>query len=135
MPSPANLAIPGVGPVNVEWVREILGARIVTVSVTMGRDITTVAQRGRHVPAELLTAMIKSSGHVDDRGFSDREYLELDHCEVDHAKGGSTARSNPVWLMRDSPLTKIEGLAASARLSWSAAKRRLEPTEHRARRQ
>ena len=26
-----------------------------------------------------------------------REYLELDHCEIDHAKGGPTAKWNLAW--------------------------------------
>ena len=52
--------IPGVGPVNVEWVRELLGEAFVTAIIKKGKDITTVAHLGRHIPAELQTAMIVS---------------------------------------------------------------------------
>src|SRR5262249_26490021 len=50
--------IPGVGPVNVDWVRRVLGEAFVTAIVKKGRDITTVAHFGRHIPAHLRTAMI-----------------------------------------------------------------------------
>ena len=42
--------IPGVGPVSVEWVRELLGTAFVTAIVKKGKDITTVAHFGRHIP-------------------------------------------------------------------------------------
>jgi hypothetical protein len=89
--------IPGVGPVNTVWVQEMLGASFVTAIVRKGKDITTVAHLGRHVPAELRTALIVSGRECSIEGCSGREYLELDHCEVDHAKGGPTAWWNLAW--------------------------------------
>jgi Domain of unknown function (DUF222) len=44
--------IPGVGPVDVNWVREQLGSAFLTAVITKGKDILTVAHVGRHVPAE-----------------------------------------------------------------------------------
>jgi hypothetical protein len=90
--------IPGVGPVNAGWVRELLGEAFVTAIVKKGRDITTVAHFGRHIPAELRTAMIVSGRECSIAGCHGREYLELDHCEIDHAHGGPTARWNLQWL-------------------------------------
>jgi hypothetical protein len=90
--------IPGVGPVNARWVREVLGEAFVTAIVEKGKDITTVAHLGRHIPAELRTAMIVSGRECSIVGCTGREYLELDHCEVDHAKGGPTAKWNLTWL-------------------------------------
>jgi hypothetical protein len=90
--------IPGVGPVNVEWVRGILGAAFVTAIIKKGKDISTVSHFGRHIPAELRTAMIVSGRECSVVGCSGREYLELDHCEVDHAQGGPTAWWNLCWL-------------------------------------
>jgi hypothetical protein len=90
--------IPGVGPVNVEWVRELLGTSFVTALVKKGTDITTVAHFGRHIPAELQTAMVVSGRECSVEGCHGREYLELDHCVVDYAKGGPTARWNLAWL-------------------------------------
>jgi Domain of unknown function (DUF222) len=90
--------VPGVGPVNVECVRGLLGEAFVTAIIKKGRDISTVAHLGRHVPADLRTAMIVSGRECSVEGCSGREYLELDHCEIDHAKGGPTAWWNFCWL-------------------------------------
>jgi hypothetical protein len=90
--------IPGVGPVNAKWVRELLGEAFVTAIVKKGKDITTVAHLGRHIPAELHTAMVVSGRECSIEGCTGRDYLELDHCEVDHAKGGPTAKWNLTWL-------------------------------------
>jgi hypothetical protein len=90
--------IPGVGPVNTQWVREMLGESFLTAVVKKGKDITTVAHLGRHVPAELRTALIVSGRECTIEGCSGREYLELDHCEVDYAKGGRTEWRNLAWV-------------------------------------
>jgi hypothetical protein len=90
--------IPGVGPVNTVWVHGMLGASFVTAIVKQGKDITTVAHLGRHVPAELRTALIVSGRECSIDGCSGREYLELDHCEVDFAQGGVTGWRNLTWL-------------------------------------
>jgi hypothetical protein len=82
--------IPGVGPVNVAWVREILGEAFVTAVIKKGRDITTVAHFGRHIPAHLRTAMIVGGRECVIEGCDARGYLEIDH-EIDHAQGGPTA--------------------------------------------
>jgi hypothetical protein len=91
-------AIPGVGPVSVEWVRELLGTAFVTALVKKGKNITTIAHFGRHIPAELQTAMVVSGRECSVAGCHGREYLELDHCVVDFAKGGPTTRWNLAWL-------------------------------------
>ncbi|MGZ4799235.1 MAG: hypothetical protein ACXVJW_18340 [Acidimicrobiia bacterium] len=90
--------IPGVGPVNAEWVRDLLGSAFVTAVIKRGKDITAVAHFGRHIPAELRTAMTVSGRECTIDGCSGREYLELDHCEIDHAKRGPTAWWNLIWL-------------------------------------
>jgi Domain of unknown function (DUF222) len=90
--------IPGVGPVDTGWVREMLGESFVTAIVKKGKDITTVAHLGRHIPAELRTALIVSGRECSIEGCSGREYLELDHCEVDFAKGGLTEWRNLAWV-------------------------------------
>jgi hypothetical protein len=90
--------IPGVGPVSVGWVQSLLGSAFVTAVVKKGKDITTVAHFGRHIPAELQTAMVVSGRECSVAGCHGREYLEVDHCQIDHAKGGPTARWNLAWL-------------------------------------
>jgi hypothetical protein len=91
-------AIPGVGPVNAAWVRDILGDAFLTAVIKKGRDITTVAHLGRHVPAELVTAMIVGGRECDIVGCHSRGYLERDHSEIDYANGGPTAWWNLTWL-------------------------------------
>jgi hypothetical protein len=90
--------IPGVGPVNVEWARQLLGDAFVTAVITKGRDIATVAHVGRHVPAEVRTAMLVGGRECDVEGCECRTYLELDHSEIDYAAGGPTAYWNLTWL-------------------------------------
>ncbi len=101
--------IPGVGPVSVEWVRELLGSAFVTAVITKGKDITTVAHFGRHIPAELRTAMIVSGRECSIEGCTGREYLELDHCEIDHADHGPTAWWNLTWLCSIHHTRKTQG--------------------------
>ncbi len=101
--------IPGVGPVNAQWVREILREAFVTAIIKKGKGITTVAHFGRHIPAELRTAMIVSGRECSIEGCTSRDYLELDHCEVDFAKGGPTARWNLAWLCSPDHRRKTEG--------------------------
>ncbi len=85
--------IPGVGPVSVEWVREMLGESFITAIVKKGRDIATVAHFGRHIPAHLRTAMIVAGRECVIEGCESRGYLEIDHCDVDYAEGGPAS-----WL-------------------------------------
>jgi hypothetical protein len=84
-------SIPGVGPVNVAWVREMLGEAFVTAVIKNGRDIKTVAHFGRHIPAHLRTAMILGGRECVIVGCHAHGYLEVDHCEIDYAKGGPAA--------------------------------------------
>jgi hypothetical protein len=90
--------IPGVGPVNVEWVRSLLGDAFLTVAIKKGKDITTVAHLGRHVIAEVQTALIVSGRECSIEGCTGREYLERDHSEIDFAADGPTAFWNLIWM-------------------------------------
>jgi hypothetical protein len=89
--------IPGVGPVSVEWVRELLGSAFLTAIIKKGKDIVTVAHLGRHVPAEIQTALLVSGRECDVVGCNHRGYLERDHTD-DYARGGPTAFWNLGWL-------------------------------------
>ena len=89
--------VPGVGPVSVAWARELLGTAFLTAVIKKGRDITTVAHFGRHVPAELQTALIAAGRTCVIEGCDARGYLERDHSEIDHARGGPTAWWNMTW--------------------------------------
>jgi len=89
--------IAGVGPVDPAWVKEILGESFLTAIVKNGKDISTVAHLGRHVPAEVMTALIVQGHECGIEGCHNRGYLERDHMQ-DYAKGGPTAIWNMLWL-------------------------------------
>ena len=89
--------IPGVGPVDVEWVKELLGESFLKAIIKNGKDITTVAHLGRHVPAEVMTALIVNGHECGIEGCHNRGYLERDHIQ-DYAKNGPTAFWNLLWL-------------------------------------
>jgi hypothetical protein len=86
--------IPGVGPVNAAWVRHIRGDAFVAAVIKHGRDIKTVAHFGRHVNAELRTALLaRDRRECDVEGCWCRNYLEIDHIK-DVSKGGVTSLAN-----------------------------------------
>ncbi len=89
--------IPGVGPVDVAWVKELLGSAFLTAVIKKGKDILTVAHLGRHVPAEVMTALLVNGRECDVEGCNHRGYLERDHID-DHANGGPTSFANLRWL-------------------------------------
>jgi hypothetical protein len=90
--------IPGVGPVNVPWVRSLIGDAFITAVVKKGKDITTVAHFGRHIPAELRTALIVGGRECVVEGCRCRGYLEIDHQDLDFAQGGPAAMWNLGWM-------------------------------------
>jgi hypothetical protein len=120
--------IPGVGPVSVDWVRELLGSAFVTAVIKKGKDIATVAHFGRHIPAELQTAMIVGGRECDVEKCHARGYLERDHSEVDYAKGGPTAYWNLAWLCYLHHQLKSRGWQLGPR-DPTTGKRRLCPPE------
>ncbi len=89
--------IPGVGPVDVAWVKALIGSAFLTAVIKRGKDILTVAHLGRHVPAEVMTALIVDGRECDIEGCHHRGYLERDHRHG-HAKGGPTSYKNLGWL-------------------------------------
>jgi hypothetical protein len=118
--------IPGVGPVSVDWVRGMLGAAFVTAVIKNGQDITTVAHLGRHIPAELRTALLVSGRECTIDGCTGREYLELDHCEIDYARQGPTAWWNLTWLCSPHHTKKTQGWQLGPP-DPNTRKRRLDP--------
>ena len=89
--------IPGVGPVDVSWVRSLLGSAFLTAVIKKGKDITTVAHLGRYVPVEVQTGLVVQGHECGIRGCGMRGYLERDHRR-DYAKGGPTSLDNLGWL-------------------------------------
>jgi hypothetical protein len=118
--------IPGVGPVSAEWVRGLLGTAFVTAVVARGKDITTAAHLGRHISAELQTALLVSGRECSIVGCTGREYLERDHCEIDHARDGPTAFWNLAWMCSIHHMLKTRGWILGPPDPFTG-KRRLDP--------
>lgn len=104
--------IPGVGPVNVAWVRDMLGDAFLTATIANGVDIHTVAHFGRHINATLRTALLVQGRECDIEGCGQRGYLEIDHRH-DHAKGGPTSLRNLGWLCAQHHRLKTQGWTLS----------------------
>ncbi len=117
--------IPGVGPVNVQWVRSLLGEAFVTAVIGKGKDIRTIAHFGRTINAHLRTALIAGGRECDIEGCTVRHYLEIDHSEIDHAKQGPTAWWNLGWLCSKHHRLKSSGWKLGARAP--NGKRKLVP--------
>jgi Domain of unknown function (DUF222) len=100
--------IPGVGPVDVRWARDLLGSAFLTAVVKRGKDILAVAHIGRHIPAELRTALVVSGRECEVDGCHVRGYLERDHT-FEYGKGGATSFSNLGWLCYTHHRRKTDG--------------------------
>lgn len=122
--------IPGVGPVDPDWVREIFGEAFLTLIVRRGKDITTVAHVGRHIRAELRTALLVEGRECVVEGCNGRGYLEIDHRH-DFAKGGPTKRSNLDYLCAPHHDRKSKGWQLGA-ADPRTRKRKLRPPPARA---
>ncbi len=122
--------IPGVGPVDVNWVKELLGTTFVTAIIKKGKDILTVAHLGRHIPAEVQTALLVSGRECDIEDCNHRGYLERDHIH-DHANGGPTSFANLGWLCYRHHRLKTSGWTLGPR-NAQTRKRTLRPPPERA---
>jgi len=118
--------IPGVGPVGVAWVRERIGAAFVTAIIKKGKDVRTVAHLGRHIPVELMTALLVGGRECVVEGCSGRAYLEIDHSEIDYSAGGPTALWNLDWECWTHHRLKTQGWILGPP-DPATGKRRLDP--------
>jgi hypothetical protein len=93
-------------------VQSLLGDAFVTAIIRNGKDIRTVAHLGRHIPALLRTALTVNGLECCVEGCTCRGYLEFDHSDIDHAKGGLTNFENIGPLC--SPDHKLKSQAGSS---------------------
>ena len=92
--------IPGVGPVSVEHVRDLLGEALVELIIAKGTDVTTVYSAGRHIPKRVQSALLLRDPRCVVPGCDARLGLENDHWVTDFAKGGLTALDNLARVCR-----------------------------------
>ena len=92
----------GTGPVQVsEVMGVILAGAFVKVVAHNGTDITRVVHHGRHIPAELMSAIVERDGYACVRpGCGGSVNLEVHHYKVDHANGGPVAYWNLCTVCR-----------------------------------
>jgi hypothetical protein len=92
--------IAGVGQVPVATARKLLGDGYLTILVTRGADVTTVAHAGRSVPADVDAALTARDRTCCVPGCEVTEPLERDHRVLPFIDGGTTALSNLARLCR-----------------------------------
>ena len=85
--------IPGIGPIPVPVARQLAGDSILSVLVTDGVDVTTVAHAGRTIPASVRRALIERDPQCVVPGCEVREGLEIDHV-LPFGEGGTTSLGN-----------------------------------------
>ncbi|MGD0314273.1 MAG: DUF222 domain-containing protein [Acidimicrobiales bacterium] len=89
--------IPGIGPIPVDVARRLAVDSILSVLVTDGVDVMTVAHAGRTIPASLRRALIERDQVCAVPGCDVREALEIDHVDP-FSRGGPTRLANLVRL-------------------------------------
>ena len=89
--------IPGVGPIPVEVARQLAVDSILSVLVTDGVDVSTVAHAGRTIPAAVRRALLERDQTCAVPGCDLRDGLEIDHL-LPIGEGGITTLDNLVRL-------------------------------------
>jgi len=85
--------IPGIGPIPVDVARRLAADSILSVLVTDGVDVTSVAHAGRTIPSAIRTALIERDPICVVPGCGVREALEIDHV-LPFTDGGPTSLAN-----------------------------------------
>ena len=75
--------IPGVGPVGVEYARDLLGGALVELLIAKGTDVTTVYSAGRQVPMRVRSALLLRDPRCVVPHCDARLGLENDHWVTD----------------------------------------------------
>jgi hypothetical protein len=85
--------IPGIGPIPVDVARRLATDSILSVLVTDGVDVTSVAHAGRTIPGAIRTALLERDPICVVPGCDVREGLEIDHV-LPFTDGGPTSLAN-----------------------------------------
>lgn len=91
--------IPGVGPIPVEVARRLAVDSFLSVLITDGVDVTTVANVGRTIPASVRRAILERDQCCVVPACGHREDLEIDHIDP-FGQGGPTRLDNLCRLCR-----------------------------------
>jgi hypothetical protein len=85
--------IPGIGPIPVDVARRLAADSILSVLITDGVDVTSVAHGGRTIPGAIRTALLERDSICVIPGCDVRDGLEIDHV-LPFADGGPTILAN-----------------------------------------
>ncbi|MGH9097451.1 MAG: DUF222 domain-containing protein [Acidimicrobiales bacterium] len=85
--------IPGIGPIPVDVARRLAADSILSVLITDGVDVTSVAHAGRTIPGAIRTALIERDPVCVVPGCGIREGLEIDHL-LPFGNDGPTSLAN-----------------------------------------
>ena len=86
-------SIPGIGPLPVALVRQILGDSLLELVITEGQDVRAVVTNSRHIRRALQIALEERDPTCCVPGCEMSDPLETDH-RTDFAKGGPTSLDN-----------------------------------------
>lgn len=92
--------VPGVGPVPLKVIENVVGDAMGKLVVSNGVDVTTVCHLGRTVPAHVETALEARDRSCVVPDCDVTLSLEIDHWQVPFAQGGPTALWNLARLCR-----------------------------------
>ncbi len=92
--------VPGVGPVPLAAIENVVGDATARLVIDSGVDVTTVCHLGRTVPSHVETALEARDRTCVVPGCDVSLSLEIDHWKVPFAKGGSTELWNLARLCR-----------------------------------
>ena len=75
-----------------------MGDALTSIVITDGTDVTTVCRLTRHIPAAVASALLERDPTCVVPGCDRADHLEVDHWQVDFARGGPTAWWNLAHL-------------------------------------
>ncbi len=101
--------IEGIGSVSVEAATELLGEATARFVIKSGRDVASVTSSTRWIPPSTAAALVVRDRSCVVPGCGKRLGLEIDHCEVDYADGGSTTLENLARLCPEHHDMKTHG--------------------------
>jgi hypothetical protein len=92
--------IPGVGPVSVQYARDLLGDALLDIIISDGVDVTTVVRPRRNIPTPLATALRERDQFCVVPGCGKRLGLEKDHWKRAVKDDGEASYDNLVRLCK-----------------------------------
>jgi hypothetical protein len=89
----ARCEIPGVGPVNTDWVRAVLPEALIDFVIANGKDVKTLTTPARRFTKAMQTVFLVQGRECIVAGCNTRDHLELDHRH-EVREGGPTCVAN-----------------------------------------